>query len=227
MRLVGAPAAGLTAGLSGGGLGNVIQSRDVRIVVVSLKGGVGKTTTAVYLASVAARGRRAVTVVDADPQGSAAIWLEGWPVDGVDVREAPSDRLLRKALDQDHDGAVLIVDTPPGSERLTSTAVSQADVVVIPTRIGGVEGARLTSTLELVPDGVPSGVVVSSARPWTRDFRETLDAWAEQGVSVWGVFPERVGIAAGPETELHVDGLEAAAELWQRVSRAARRRSAS
>lgn len=196
----------------------------MRVAVVSLKGGVGKTTTAVYLAAVAARGRRTVTVVDADPQGSAAVWLEGWPIEGVEVLEAPSERLLRKALGRDDERAVLIVDTPPASERLTATALSQADVVVVPTRIGGVEGVRLTSTLELVPAGVPSGVVVSSARPWTRDFRETLDGWAEQGVSVWGVVPERVGIAAGPEAELHVDGLEAAADLWHRVSRAARHR---
>jgi chromosome partitioning protein len=189
-----------------------------------LKGGVGKTTMAVYLAAVAARGRRAVTVVDADPQGSAAIWLEGWPLDGVEVLEAPSERLLRKALGHDDDGSVLIVDTPPAHERLTSAALAQADVVVVPTRIGGVEGARLTSTLDMVPAGVPAGVVVSSARPWTRDFRETLDTWAEQAVPVWGVVPERVGIAAGPDAELHIDGLEAAAEVWHRVTRAARHR---
>jgi chromosome partitioning protein len=196
----------------------------VRVAVASLKGGVGKTTTTVYLAAVAARGRRAVTVVDADPQGSAAIWLEDRPIDGVEVREAPSERLLRKALNHDDDRAVVIVDTPPATERLLSAALTGADVVVVPTRIGGVEGVRLTTTLEMVPERIPAGLVVSSARPWTRDFKETLDAWAEQSVPVWGIVPERVGIAAGPEAELHWDGLEAAAEVWQRVTRATRRR---
>ena len=83
---------------------------------------------------------------------------------------------------------------------------------------------RLTSTLEMAPAAVPAMVVVSSGRPWTRDFRQTLDTWAEQGVPVWGVVPERVGIAAGPDAELHLDGLEAAAEVWHRVIRAARHR---
>ena len=196
----------------------------MRVAVVSLKGGVGKTTTAVYLAAVAVRGRRPVTLIDADPQGSAAVWLEGWPIAGVDVLEAPSERLLRKALSQDDDHSIWIVDTPPVSERLTALALQEADVVVVPTRIGGVEGHRLVSTLDLVPQGVPRGVVVTSARTWTRDFRDTLDSWSEQNVPVWGVVPERVGIAAGPEADLHDDGLDAVAEIWQRVRRAARRR---
>ena len=190
----------------------------------SLKGGVGKTTTAVYLAAVASRGRRAVTLVDVDPQGSAAVWLEEWPIDGVEVVEAPSERLVRKVVERDDEGSVLILDTPPASERLTATVLDNADVVVVPTRIGGVEGVRLTSTLEMVPRGVPAGVVVSSARPWTRDFRDTLDLWADDGVRVWGVFPERVGIAAGPEADFNPDGMDVATEVWQHINRAFRRR---
>jgi chromosome partitioning protein len=45
------------------------------IVVSALKGGVGKTTTSVYLAALAAA-RHPATLVDADPQASAADWLE-------------------------------------------------------------------------------------------------------------------------------------------------------
>ncbi len=48
----------------------------MNVVVTNLKGGVGKTTTAVYLAAVAvARGYDEVLLIDADRQASSAEWL--------------------------------------------------------------------------------------------------------------------------------------------------------
>ena len=65
----------------------------MNIVVTNLKGGVGKTTTAVYLsAAAAARGYDPVLLIDADRQASSAEWLEERPIEGVTVVEAPSER---------------------------------------------------------------------------------------------------------------------------------------
>ena len=62
----------------------------MNIVVSNVKGGVGKTTTAVYLAAVAARrGRGPVLLVDADPQGSSAEWYEADPLDGRRAGRGP------------------------------------------------------------------------------------------------------------------------------------------
>src|SRR6476660_10626437 len=98
----------------------------MNVVVSNLKGGVGKTTTAVYLAAAAAAGGYdPVLLIDADRQASSAEWLEERPVEGVTMVEAPSERTLTKAM-ASHEG-VGVVDTPPGDERLVKSAIASAD----------------------------------------------------------------------------------------------------
>jgi len=197
----------------------------VIVVVAALKGGVGKTTTSVYLAALAETKERAAVIVDADPQASAADWLENSDdeqVGRIEIIEAPTDRLLSKALDRVGDDEVVIVDTPPGNERLLAKALELATVVVVPTRVGGVETPRVDALLDMVPKRVPAGLVMCSARTVTRDYQDTVDAWIEAGVEVWGTVPERVAIAAGPAAWLAGDGIEAYRGVWRRVQRAAR-----
>jgi chromosome partitioning protein len=194
------------------------------IVVAALKGGVGKTTTTVYLAALAAA-RRPATLVDADPQASAADWIESAEdefFERLTLVEAPTDRLLLKALDRIDTEDVAVVDTPPGNERLLAKAIERADVVVVPTRIGGVETARVEAVLDVVPRKLPVGLVICSARTYTRDYQDVVTAWTEANVAIWGSVPERVSIAAGPEGALSPDGIEAYRAVWRRVLRAAR-----
>ena len=193
----------------------------MNIVVTNLKGGVGKTTTTMYLAAVAAaRGHGPVTLVDADRQASAAEWLEERPLEGVELVEAPSERTLNRAM-AGGDG-VVVVDLPPGDERLVQAAIAAADAVVIPTRAGGVEFGRVAYTLEFIPSRTARGIVINAARLGTNDLQETIDWWSGEEVPVWGVVPERVGIAAGPEARLHRDGLDEYGRVLRRILRAAR-----
>jgi chromosome partitioning protein len=190
----------------------------VNIVVTNLKGGVGKTTTTVYLAAVAAqRGHTPVVVVDADRQASAAEWLEERPLDDVEVIEAPSERTLARAM-RAEEGTV-VVDLPPGDERLVQSAIGAADAIVIPTRAGGVEFARVAYTLGLIPAKTPHGIVITAARLGTNDLDETIDWWTKEKIPVWGVVPERVGIAAGPEARLYRDGLDEYGKVLRRIMR--------
>jgi chromosome partitioning protein len=201
---------------------------QVIVVTAALKGGVGKTTTSVYLAALAAASnRRTATLVDADPQASAAEWIENSDderFERITVVEAPTDRLLTRALnkaDSNGDG-VVIVDTPPAHERLTAKAVSHADVVVVPTRVGGIEVPRVEALFEIVPDGTPAGLVICSARTFTRSYHEAVDQWSKAGYPVWGTAPERVAITAGPTGPLSFDGLDAYRRVWRRAQSAVR-----
>jgi chromosome partitioning protein len=195
------------------------------VVVAALKGGVGKTTTAVHLAALAATGRREATLVDADPQASAAEWLdtaEDVSLENVALAEAPTERLLNKAFAGFDGDDVAVVDTPPGHERLLAKALEHADVVVIPTRVGGVETPRVEAVLEMIPRRVPAGLVICSARTYTRDYQDLVSMWRQEGVPIWGTVPERVAIASGPEASLSYDGLEAYRGVWRRAVRAHR-----
>jgi chromosome partitioning protein len=199
---------------------------SVILVVAALKGGVGKTTSSVYLAAVASDARHVVTLIDADPQASAAEWIETRAEDewlaALGLVEAPTERLLAKALAQIPADEVAIVDTPPGQERMLERALELADVTVIPTRVGGVETARAEAVLDLVPRKLPAGLVITSARTFTRDFVDAVDGWSEASVPVWGTVPERVGIASGPASSLSPDGVDAYRGVWRRALRAAR-----
>ena len=178
----------------------------MNVVVSNLKGGVGKTTTAVYLAAAAAaRGYDPVVLVDADRQASLAEWMEERPVEGVTVVEAPSERTLSRAMHEDE--GIAIVDTPPGDERLVQTAINSF--------------SRVQVTREMVPARTPHGVVICAARFGTNDLDETIAWWKGEGVPIWGVVPERVAIAAGPEARLYREGLE---EYDAVLRRALRRR---
>ena len=190
----------------------------MNVVVANIKGGVGKTTTSVYLAAAAVeRGHEPVVLVDADRQASSAEWLEERPVDGVTVVEAPSQRTLTRAMSQ-HTG-LGVVDAPPGDERLLQAAVGDASAVVIPTRAGGVEYSPVLLTIDLIPAKTPRGVVICSALLGTNDLDEAVAWWRSQRVSVWGVIPERVGIAAGPEARLYREGIERYGAVLRRALR--------
>jgi chromosome partitioning protein len=199
----------------------------VIVVSAAIKGGVGKTTTSVYLAAVATDGGRPVTLVDADPQASAAEWVEeatDAQLQRLTVVEAPTERLLTKALDRRAADDIVVVDTPPAHPDMLAKALGRASAVVIPTRVGGVETPTTTAVLDIVPEGTPAGLVVCSARTYTRDYHEALATWEDEEAPVWGTVPERVSIAQGPDGWLAADGLDAYGEVWRQIQRAIRPR---
>ena len=131
--------------------------------------------------------------------------------------EAPSERTVGKAMERHRSEGLAVVDTPPGDERIVRAALARADAVIIPTRAGGVEFTRVVATLEMVPAGTPHGVVVCAARFGTHDLEQTIAWWEGEKVPVWGIVPERVGIASGPEARLYREGLELYDDVLRRA----------
>lgn len=143
-------------------------SKPKVIAVVSQKGGSGKTTLALHLATVAVQNRMSACVIDTDPQATAAAWGD-WRGEFLPtVVTSPPARLSRTIDNAGREGMDLVViDTPPHAEAAMREAVKAADLVLIPTRprafdLHALEGiadmVSFTDTpAHVVLNGVPAG----------------------------------------------------------------------
>lgn len=124
------------------------------VSVVNLKGGVGKTTSVMFLAAAAAARGRRVVVLDGDDEQSATAWAQAAVETGealpFEVRHVNVDEVALEARDLSREGTVVVVDTPPNSREFLWASASVADAVVVPTQPTGVDINRLGSTLRVL-----------------------------------------------------------------------------
>lgn len=160
----------------------------MRIAVLNLKGGTGKTTSAVYLAvGLAQHGR--TLLIDTDPQRSALSWSEaagGFPcqVVSLPVRDL-SDRI--DGLGEGY--AHIVVDTPPGDTSIVRSAARAADIALITLPPGLIDIDRLAPTLELIAEleassGITLRVLLTRVRGGTRTATAARSLLAELGLPV-------------------------------------------
>lgn len=105
------------------------------IVFVSPKGGAGKTTSALVLASQLARSAP-VTVIDADPNHPIATWAKGsnTPSNLTVVSDADEENIMEKIEEAAAQTPFVIVDLEGTASKIVVMAVSQADFVIVPTQ---------------------------------------------------------------------------------------------
>src|SRR4051812_47213760 len=128
----------------------------MHLVVGSLKGGVGKSTSAVHLALGLAREGRTL-LIDADPQGSALGWSELASADtGQDfpavIVSLPTRDLARRVAQLQRDYRHIVIDTGPGHPEILRSALRAADVLVVTMAPTLVEVHRLGPTFELADE---------------------------------------------------------------------------
>lgn len=151
------------------------------ITIANAKGGVAKTTSAMYLANAAAkRFDKPVRVLDADPQGSASLWadmLEARGENNALVSVAPANAVTlqqaKRASQQGLDQRLVLVDAPPQG-RLLETALDVADFVIVPTSDSPLDYQQAVLTLQAVPEGTPAALLVVRAEPHTVSCKQML-----------------------------------------------------
>jgi len=160
------------------------------------KGGAGKTTTALLLATELAEKGFTVTIVDADPERWISQWAEmpGRPASIDIVSDVTEDNIVDRIDEVAVKTQFVIVDLEGTASLTVAQAVSISDLVIVPVQgstmdaKGGVKTLRLIRTQgRTARREIPHAVVLTrtSAAIQTRDLKDVQQQLAEAGVPVF------------------------------------------
>lgn len=156
------------------------------VAIISQKGGAGKTTLALHLATSSALQGRNTAIIDLDPQASAANWSDRRIAELPVVLSAHASRLSHEiGRVKDMDGDLLIIDTAPHSDSAALEAAKAADLILVPCRPAILDIEAISNTLNLVKTtGKPIFVVMNAVAPQGSEAIEAAEAIAELGVGI-------------------------------------------
>lgn len=156
------------------------------ISILSRKGGVGKTVTALYAAQLLASFGKDVAVLDKDPEGSAGAWARA--AGDLPFRVYPD---AKQSEASKHEW--VIVDTPPNDARALGDAARIADYVIVVAKCNALEADRLGPTLDaLAASGYVGswGILLTQAKgSLGREMKEALEG---EELPVLGIIPHLV-----------------------------------
>jgi chromosome partitioning protein len=153
------------------------------VSLTSQKGGAGKTTLAVHLATAAAAEGHKVLLMDVDPQGSAMLWANRRGDKAPDVmagHPATLAKEVERARAEGYDQ--IFLDTAPHADHAALQAARVADLVVIPCRPATFDLAAISATLDLCKLANKQAVVVLNSAPIrSKVVQEAAEAIREAG----------------------------------------------
>jgi chromosome partitioning protein len=122
------------------------------IVFASPKGGAGKSTSAVLLATELALKGAAVTVIDADPNKPVSEWAKraGCPENLTVIADISEKTIIDEIESAAQKSPFVIVDLEGTASMMVAYAISRADLVIIPTQGSQLDAKEATKAVKLI-----------------------------------------------------------------------------
>lgn len=166
------------------------------ISLVSPKGGVGKTTAAVVLATQIAQKGKAVVLIDADPNRPISHWarLPGCPASIRVISEVTEDTIIDEIEDAEREAPFVIIDLEGTANLTVGYAISRSDLVIIPSQGSQLDAKEAGKAIRLIQQqekafkrSIPYAVLLTrtSAAIRTRTLRHIQDQLVQHGVPLF------------------------------------------
>jgi chromosome partitioning protein len=122
------------------------------IVFASPKGGAGKSTSAVILATELALKGAGVTVLDADPNKPVSHWARrvGCPENLTVVADISETTIIDEIETAAQKTPFVVVDLEGTASMMVAYAISRADIVIIPTQGSQLDAAEAAKAIKLI-----------------------------------------------------------------------------
>ena len=167
------------------------------IAFASSKGGAGKSTSAVLLATELAGRAASVTIIDADPNQPVSRWSRkpGRP-DKLTVISSVTEETLIDAIDAAaRKTAFVIVDLEGTASLMVAQAMSRADLVVIPTKGSELDAIEAIKVIKFIGrqekaynKAIPFAVLFTQTNPAVRPrtLKSLEQDMLQQGIPLFG-----------------------------------------
>lgn len=161
------------------------------ISLVNQKGGVGKTTLAINIASYFAKQDFDILLIDADPQGSVLQWQS--------IADNKTVGVVHKPVPTIHDGMTklrqmyhyIIIDSPPATDDIARSALVASNLVIVPITPSPLDIWSSREILDLIKQAkkinkkLKSKIVISKKIVNTRVGREAREALKSYRMSIF------------------------------------------
>lgn len=166
------------------------------IVFASSKGGAGKTTAAIVLASELARQGASVTLIDVDPNQHTAKWAkkDGCPSNITIIENANEESIIDDIEDAETKSAFVLVDLEGTASMAVASAISRADLVITLCQGSQDDADEAVKTIKLISRQskvlqrpIPFSVLMTRTNPaiTPRTYRHILGEFQAAGVDLF------------------------------------------